>query len=87
MWTMPQQPSVLDRRRLTFFAVGDDNRTAATTSVVEDGARLDRQWERRAATAEQPGQIDLVEELGRVVEHPISAGVAVLGVALDTVPQ
>ena len=60
MRPVPQQPAVFDRRRFTLLAVGDDNRTATATAVVADGARLDRQRKRRAATTQQPGQVDLV---------------------------
>ena len=88
--SVPQQPAVLDRRRFALLAVGDDNRAAATTAVVAHGAHLDSQRERRAATPEQSGQIDLAKQVIDIVERLIAALRAVLGVVLAvlaTVPQ
>ena len=87
MRAVPQQPPVLDRRRFALFAVGDDNRAAAATAVVAHGAQLDRQRERRAATAEQPGQVDLAQQVIDIVERLVAALLAVLGVVLVTLQQ
>ena len=73
-----QQPPVLDRRRLALLAVGDDNRAAAATAVVANGAQLDGQRERRAAAAEQSGQIDLAQQVIDIIERLIAAVLAIL---------
>ena len=79
MRAMPQQPSVLDRRRFALFTIGDHHRCTGVTAVVADGLQLHGQRERRAAAAEDAGQVDLAEQVIHIVERLVAAGVAVVG--------
>ena len=80
MRPVAQQPAIFDRSGFALFAVRHDDRLAAAATGVAHRAQLGPERKCGATAAEQPRQVDLLQQCVGVVERPIAPCLCILGV-------